>query len=537
MLAGSVRREAAAGRLSMMHCNERRLARVASGVDKAMAPAKAAEARDDAMRQNTGAPLAIQAGMRIDGLRALAADLTHGSRIMPGIQGLLARLLDAALIGSGALLASQIRYQDAVVNPMNSAFIAFAIAFALAAFPVFGLYESWRGRSLPALVGKTALAWIVVQVCGLVLMFTLHRTDLVSRLWFVYWTAISGGALIVSRLVVHGVMRRMRHAGMNLRDVAIVGHGERGRELVRKVQTSPAGGFRVTAMFDPAAMERRDANGESEFERFVARVRGNKVREIWLALALSESQTIQHFVREFRNELVNIRFIPDMQSVALFDGGMTDLIGEPAINLIASPLPPHAMVKKDIFDRLFAAAALLALSPLLIAIAVAVKLSSRGPVFFRQYRKGADGHAFRIYKFRSMRVHAEQHGVVTQATRGDSRITRVGAFLRRTSLDELPQFINVLRGEMSVVGPRPHALEHDEFYQDVVTDYIHRYRIKPGITGWAQVNGYRGETDRIEKMEKRVEHDLYYLRNWSFALDMRIVMATVVKGLVNSNAY
>jgi len=144
---------------------------------------------------------------------------------------------------------------------------------------------------------------------------------------------------------------------------------------------------------------------------------------------------------------------------------------------------------------------------------------------------------FKIYKFRSMRVHTEQAGVVTQATKTDKRITPLGRFLRKTSLDELPQFINVLRGEMSVVGPRPHAIEHDNIYQKVVEGYIHRYRIKPGITGWAQVNGFRGETDRLEKMQKRVEYDLYYLRNWSFALDMRIVMATIAKGLSGSNAY
>jgi Undecaprenyl-phosphate glucose phosphotransferase len=223
--------------------------------------------------------------------------------------------------------------------------------------------------------------------------------------------------------------------------------------------------------------------------------------------------------------------------MALFEGGVIDLIGAPAISLVASPLPARAIVQKEIFDRVFAALALLALMPLLAIIAIAVKCSSRGPTFFTQYRKGADGRVFKIYKFRTMRPHAEKAGVVTQATKGDPRVTRVGALLRRTSLDELPQFFNVLRGEMSVVGPRPHAIEHDELYQKVINGYIHRYRIKPGITGWAQVNGFRGETDRVEKMQKRVEHDLYYLRNWSFALDMRIVMTTVARGLINSNAY
>jgi len=234
---------------------------------------------------------------------------------------------------------------------------------------------------------------------------------------------------------------------------------------------------------------------------------------------------------------VNIRFVPDVRSVALFDGGMIDLIGAPAINLMASPLPDRALIQKEIFDRAFAALALFGLSPVLVLIAIAVKLSSRGPVLFTQYRKGADGRVFKIYKFRSMRVHAERTGVVTQATKDDQRITRLGRFLRRTSLDELPQFFNVLRGEMSVVGPRPHAIEHDELYQKVVNGYIHRYRIKPGITGWAQVNGFRGETDLVEKMQARVEHDLYYLHNWSFALDMRIVVATIAKGFTHHNAY
>ena len=185
----------------------------------------------------------------------------------------------------------------------------------------------------------------------------------------------------------------------------------------------------------------------------------------------------------------------------------------------------------------FAAAALIALAPVMIAIAITVKLSSDGPVFFKQRRKGVDGRVFEIYKFRSMRVHQPKDGVVEQAKRGDPRVTRVGAFLRRTSLDELPQFINVLRGEMSVVGPRPHAIEHDNLYQPIVQGYIHRYRIKPGITGWAQVNGFRGETERVEKMEQRVAHDLYYLRNWSFQLDMRIILATIFKGLRHTNAY
>ncbi|MBN3818557.1 undecaprenyl-phosphate glucose phosphotransferase, partial [Paraburkholderia sp. Se-20369] len=419
-------------------------------------------------------------------------------------------------------------------------FVAFSCAFALALFPAFGVYQSWRGRSLLRLAGQLALAWLIVQGAALVVTFSLHRTGIVSRLWFAYWTGLTGAALIGVRFAVHAVLRRMRHAGMNLRAVAVVGRGLYCQRMLRNIAQSPASGFRAAAVLnvDPAA--RVSAPGIDTFEdyaAFVAHVRQHGMRELWLALPLSEERTILRLVSEFRDELVNIRFMPDVSAMSLFDSGVTDVIGVPAINLAASPLPPHAMLSKEIFDRCFAALALIAFAPLMTLIAITVKCTSRGPVFFTQRRKGADARVFRIYKFRTMRAHVEQPGVVRQATRDDARITRVGRFLRRTSLDELPQFINVLLGDMSVVGPRPHAIEHDEQYRKIVDGYIQRYRIKPGITGWAQVNGYRGETDRIEKMQGRVEHDLYYLRNWSFGLDMRIVGATIVKGFVGSNAY
>jgi putative colanic acid biosynthesis UDP-glucose lipid carrier transferase len=173
----------------------------------------------------------------------------------------------------------------------------------------------------------------------------------------------------------------------------------------------------------------------------------------------------------------------------------------------------------------------------LVGIAIAVKLSSPGPALFRQYRKGMNGEVFSIYKFRSMYQSADKPGAVVQAQKGDARITRVGRFLRSTSLDELPQFLNVLKGEMSVVGPRPHAVEHDEYYKDLVQHYMFRYRIKPGITGWAQVNGFRGETAELEKMEGRVRLDLYYIQNWSFWMDMKIILLTIFKGFSGKNVY
>ncbi|MFP3556243.1 undecaprenyl-phosphate glucose phosphotransferase [Paraburkholderia sp. SIMBA_049] len=461
---------------------------------------------------------------------------------MRDLQDFFARVADVALILLGAIVASQIRFDEFSQRGFYDAFVLFSAAFALAMFPAFGVYVSWRGRSKLALAGQVALAWLVVQGCALALMYSLHRIDIVSRLWFAYWTAMAGGLLIAWRLIAHAVLARARRLGWNLHQVAIVGSGGHCDQILRRVESQPATGFRATAVLNTHPEESPLTNPRvtcfDSQAAFADYVRANDVHELWLALSLTDERTIFRLVTEFRNDLVNIRFMPDVRSLALFDtSSVIELLGVPAINLVASPLSSRALFKKDLFDRVFAAAAIIGLAPLLIAIAIAVKVTSPGPVFFRQKRKGADGRVFKIYKFRSMRVHTEEAGKVSQATKGDPRLTRIGAFLRRTSLDELPQFFNVLRGDMSVVGPRPHALEHDDLYQKVVAGYIHRYRIKPGITGWAQINGFRGETDRIEKMERRVAHDLYYLGHWTFWLDMRIIGATIVKGFVHTNAY
>jgi Undecaprenyl-phosphate glucose phosphotransferase len=457
------------------------------------------------------------------------------------ITGLMARLFDVAMILAGAFVASQIRFDDGSQRSFYFAFVAFAAAFSLAVFPALGVYESWRGRSKRALCGHVALGWLVVQGCAMALMFSLHRIDFVSRLWFVYWTGLSGAAMMAGRLVTHILLGRVRNAGLNLQQVGVAACGDHCDDIIRKMELSPAAGFRANALYnvrpETAAATTAPVKIFDEHAAFARYVREQNIGEVWLALPLTEERTILKLVDEFRNDLINIRFMPDVRTLALFEGSMTDLLGVPTINLAASPLPPNAMVQKEMFDRLFAAVAIVAVAPILLACAIAVKLSSAGPVFFKQRRKGADGRVFTIYKFRTMRLHQQKRGVLEQATRDDPRITRVGGFLRRTSLDELPQFFNVLRGDMSVVGPRPHALEHDDLYQNIVSGYIHRYRIKPGITGWAQINGFRGETDRIEKMEGRVAHDLYYLRNWSFRLDVKIIFATVFKGLHHPNAY
>jgi putative colanic acid biosynthesis UDP-glucose lipid carrier transferase len=455
------------------------------------------------------------------------------------------RCLDAFFVIAGGLLAHWLRYSTPIaLSDTQRLLIAFNCVLVLLLFPGFGVYETWRGKALAPVLARIAAAWMVVVATGLVLAFTLHRMDAVSRLWFGYSTLISGALIIVARCAMHVVLRSVRSRGMNMRTVAIVGAPGFSRTLLAHLEHAPQAGFKPVCVFD-TSVEGAGAYGPrlsrlpvlTDLNAFADKVRDEHVNEVWLALPLSEEHTLYRFARTFRHDFVNLRFIPDVRSLSLFNHALVDVVGLPTLSLSATPLSPPQMWPKLMFDRLFAALALLALAPVFIVLAIGIKLSSPGPVFFRQTRKGVDGQPFAIYKFRSMTVHHEAHGKITQAARNDVRVTKLGAFMRRTSLDELPQFLNVLLGQMSVVGPRPHAVEHDDLYKDQVYGYMHRYRIKPGITGWAQVNGYRGATTKVEKMEARIKFDLFYINNWSFWFDMKIVFITIFKGFVGRNAF
>ncbi|MCX4138997.1 undecaprenyl-phosphate glucose phosphotransferase [Paraburkholderia sp. SEWSISQ10-3 4] len=461
----------------------------------------------------------------------------------------LSRIIDIAMVALGAAIATAVHSGKLVwLDDVQSVSLAFDCLLVVVFFPALGIYQSWRGKPLYDLLCRVAGGWVMVEITGILISFSLHRSDSLSRLWLFYWAIATIVLLIVTKVIVYSILRGLRREGFNQRAVAIVGGAPYGRFLIEQMRSRPEAGFSPVVLFDEEGTinpyEDPDASDviegvpvERDYSRMLQLVRQRAIRELWLALPISKEKAIHRFVMDLKNDFVNIRFIPDVRSLTLFNQPMVDLLGVPAINLAASPITDLRVLPKRIFDRLFALAALTALSPVMLVIAVMVKVSSPGPVFFRQKRKGIDGNQFEIYKFRSMKMHKEEAGKITQATRRDPRITAVGAFLRRTSLDELPQFINVLRGEMSVVGPRPHALEHDDIYKDLVKGYMHRYRIKPGITGWAQINGYRGETDRIEKMMGRVKLDLYYMQHWTFWLDIKIVVLTLWKGFVGSNAY
>ncbi|MEO7009369.1 MAG: undecaprenyl-phosphate glucose phosphotransferase, partial [Caldimonas sp.] len=262
----------------------------------------------------------------------------------------------------------------------------------------------------------------------------------------------------------------------------------------------------------------------------------NGIREVYITLPLGSQPRIVELLEQVQDTTASLYFVPDVFGISIIQGRLQDMNGVPVVGICETPFTGTNDLVKRISDIVIAAVILLLVSPLLLLIAIGIKLSSRGPVIFRQRRNGLDGTEITVYKFRTMTTQ-DNGSVVKQAQRGDVRITRFGAFLRRRSLDELPQFYNVLQGRMSVVGPRPHAVAHNEEYRRIIKAYMVRHKVKPGITGWAQVNGQRGETDTVEKMRARVEYDLEYLRNWSLGLDLKIIAGTVRLVFFDRHAY
>jgi putative colanic acid biosynthesis UDP-glucose lipid carrier transferase len=349
-----------------------------------------------------------------------------------------------------------------------------------------------------------------------------------------------GLALVVQRYLSYALRRVLRKRGCCRTPVALVATGAERAALAARFAQQRDSAYSLELLFDPALERDQSIDGipaVKELASFVQLVRAHRIRELWIVDATPRHAGVEPLLDALRDDFLNIRIVPAWCGSTQLASGVADCLGVPLINLVAAPEQGWRVLPKAVFDRCFALCALLALAPLFAAIALAVKCSSPGPVFFRQSRKGINGQVFSIYKFRTMYQGADRPGTVTQARKNDARVTRIGRFLRSTSLDELPQFINVLKGDMSVVGPRPHAVEHDEYYKNLVAHYMYRYRIKPGITGWAQVNGYRGETERVEKMAARVMFDIHYIQHWTLWLDLKIVALTVFKGFAGQSAY
>lgn len=452
------------------------------------------------------------------------------------------RVTDILALWSAGQLAGWIRFggQLPEAAPIHLILLYFCSALAFLLFAEIELYVSWRGRSAFSMIGRIALTWGLVLMIGLFFSFLIHHVGELSRLWLFYWFMIGIVFIAIVRWSVYAVLRYLRKNGMNSKKVVIVGYGRIGQEMHQRALRQDWYGYEVKAVHadpeDIASVDHTLVERIDTKEAIPSYVAANQVDEIWIALSISASDQLQKIQYLLRNALVDIRWIPDTLCMQMLSSKVGNFLGFPAVDLNRPVSSGLNGVAKNVFDKLFALAVLILLSPLFLAIAAAIKLTSPGPVFFMQPRLGLNGKKFNVFKFRSMKLHQE-HGVVSQATRNDPRITPLGQFMRRTSIDELPQFFNVLLGDMSIVGPRPHALQHNEMYKDLLEVYMARHRVKPGITGWAQINGHRGETDTVDKMEKRVQFDLYYIQHWSLWMDIRIIVWTAFKGWTGNNAY
>jgi len=410
---------------------------------------------------------------------------------------------------------------------------------ALVVFQMIGgmtdFYRSWRGVKISTELVLLLQNWSLSLIFSAGLMaFNSDFNDDFSL--FFAWYVLSSIGLVVCRSLIRFGAGWLRNRGYNTRRVAIAGDLPVGQMLLDSFRNEPWLGFEVVGVYHDVSPEGVSAEWAGTIEQLIEDAKAAKIHNVYIAMSMNDAASIKKLVNELADTTCSVILIPDVFTFNILHSRIEEMNGIPVVPLYDTPLSGLNRVLKRVEDIVLSSLILLMISPVLLSIAAAVKLTSPGPVIFRQTRYGMDGKPIMVWKFRSMKV-MENDSVVTQATQNDPRVTRVGNFLRRTSLDELPQFINVLTGGMSIVGPRPHAVAHNEQYRTLIQGYMLRHKVKPGITGWAQINGWRGETDTLEKMEKRIEFDLEYIREWSLWFDIKIVFLTIFKGFVNKAAY
>ncbi|HIO96693.1 MAG TPA: undecaprenyl-phosphate glucose phosphotransferase [Leucothrix sp.] len=418
----------------------------------------------------------------------------------------------------------------------------------LSAIVIFGLvgrftdiYTSWSGRPLSDEAIRVSLAWLLTFMSLVFIAFVTKTSEQFSRVVLVAWLVITPLLLIFARFILRQIFSRLRRMGVNNRTVAIVGMTQNGLKFAKDLESKPEFGYNVAGFYDDRDDRiHKDVLNHYEnlgdFDDIIQSARNGEWDQIYIALPVEARKRMLRLLDQLSDSATPVRLLPDFFTTNLLKSKYIEIADNPVLCIYDSPFSAdHAFVKR-IEDLLVGSIILTLISPILLGIAIAVKLTSKGPVLFKQTRYGHKGEKIRVWKFRSMTV-CEDGNTVTQATRGDSRYTKIGEFLRKTSLDELPQFFNVLQGTMSIVGPRPHAVAHNEQYRTIIPGYMLRHLVKPGITGWAQINGWRGETNTIHKMRKRIEFDLEYMREWSLWLDMKIIFLTIFRGFTDKNAY
>lgn len=406
------------------------------------------------------------------------------------------------------------------------------------------LYRSWRAGALKEMLFYTLLSWTIALLPVLMFVFFAKTAEHYSRIILGVWIVATLCFLCGWRILFRLFLYRMRKEGHNTRSVGIIGLSDSGCKLVQEILDHPETGYKLKAIFDDRSKDNtvdRISNQfagmvEGDVNEGVRRAQTGEFEVLFVGLPFSAKNRIEQILRLLGDTTVDVHLIPDFFIYNLLHARIGQVGGLQTVSVYDTPMRGGWSLLKRMEDLVLSVIILTVIAIPMLLIAIGVKLSSRGPVIFAQDRYGLDGRKIKVYKFRSMRV-TENGAKVVQASKNDSRITPFGAFLRRTSLDELPQFINVLQGSMSIVGPRPHAVAHNEEYRKQIEYYMLRHKMKPGITGWAQVNGWRGETDTLDKMKMRIHYDLEYIRHWSLWMDCKIIFATFTKGFVGKNAY
>ena len=421
------------------------------------------------------------------------------------------------------------------ISALDAVFMVTLLAVMGLTYDQMGIYR--RHGGLINNLRKLFLAWAAsFAVTLFIFIMAQYYAEFPREILLTIFVAACAGQMI-ARLILYALRMQSVHSLADKNPVLLVGDGQLTQYLYDTINSNPwlqekaVGRIRIGDERDDLAVP---VLGERE--DILQVVRDHGVRSVYIAVSLQSSGLVEQLYLELANENVDVHWVPNLYSLEMINHSVKEMAGLPLLTLSESPLIGNHRMFKEFEDRVLAALCLIVFSPLMLLVAILIKLDSPGPVIFRQNRTGWNGQEFHIWKFRSMKLHNEQDGEVKQATKDDNRFTRIGRFIRRTSIDELPQLFNVLTGKMSMVGPRPHAIEHNSDYDQRIRAYMTRHRIKPGITGLAQVNGYRGATDTLEKMKKRVEFDMQYINNWSFWLDIEILIKTV-PALFRDEAY
>jgi len=452
---------------------------------------------------------------------------------------LAVRVADVAIVVAVGSVAQEVS-GAAALEIRDQNFLAVILALSVAfTFQRYGLYRPWRGTQVRSEILEIGWAWFTGLGTAALVVFLADRAvaervplDLLA-FWFVFaWVGI---ALV--RIAIRTLLKWARSLGYNQRRILLLGLSPKAITAMAHIKRAPWTGYHVVGYVDDRSEPRIDMGTLKRLgtaREAATVVEACAVNEVWIGYAMAGERRTGEALRTLRDSTVAVRFLVDVNAFDVSSCTLSEVAGLPLLNIHPAPLDDKdSRFLKEAFDRIVALAMLVLISPLMLAVAVGVKLSSPGPVFYRQQRVGLNNKPFIMLKFRSMPVDVEDKTGPVWARRDDGRATPFGCLLRKTSLDELPQFINVLRGEMSIVGPRPERPEFVEQFKDEIPFYMKRHMVKAGITGWAQVHGWRGETD----LKRRIEHDLFYIRNWSMWLDLRISLLTLVSGFINRNAY